>query len=69
MLGVLPGQFAKPRSKDYEEINGVKMLNYRGDLINSYEPNAEARKPDPARMIEAYNKSGLTLELSPRPNR
>jgi len=62
-VGRIAGQFAKPRSKDYEEINGEKMLNYRGDLINSYEPNVEARKPDPARMIEAYNKSGLTLNF------
>lgn len=62
-VGRIAGQFAKPRSKDYEVIDGVKMLNYRGDLINSYEPNPEARKPDPSRMIEAYNKSGLTLNF------
>lgn len=62
-VGRIAGQFAKPRSKDYEEINGVKMLNYRGDLINSYEPNVEARRPNPSRMIEAYNKSGLTLNF------
>lgn len=62
-VGRIAGQFAKPRSKDFETINGVEMLNYRGDLINSYEPNAEARKPDPARMIEAYNKSALTLNF------
>jgi len=62
-VGRIAGQFAKPRSKDYEEVNGVKMLNYRGDLINSYEPNAEARKPDPNRLIEAYNKSALTLNF------
>jgi 3-deoxy-7-phosphoheptulonate synthase len=62
-VGRIAGQFAKPRSRDYEEIDGVKMLNYRGDLINSYEPNVEARIPDPSRMIEAYNKSALTLNF------
>ncbi|MFO7846163.1 MAG: 3-deoxy-7-phosphoheptulonate synthase class II [Balneolaceae bacterium] len=62
-VGRIAGQFAKPRSKDYEEVDGVKMLNYRGDLINSYKPNAEARKPDPSRMLEAYNKSALTLNF------
>lgn len=62
-LGRIAGQYAKPRSKDYEEINGVKMMNYRGDLINSYEPNVEARIPDPNRMLEAYNKAGLTLNF------
>ncbi len=62
-VGRIAGQFAKPRSKDFEEVDGVKMMNYRGDLINSYEPNVEARLPDPARMLEAYNKSGLTLNF------
>ena len=62
-IGRIAGQFAKPRSKDFEVINGEKMLNYRGDLINSYEPNVEARKPDPQRMLQAYNKSGLTLNF------
>ena len=62
-VGRIAGQFAKPRSKDFEVIDGVEMLNYRGDLINSFEPNAEARRPDPGRMIEAYNKSALTLNF------
>lgn len=62
-VGRIAGQFAKPRSKDFEVIDGVEMLNYRGDLINSYEPNAEARKPDPSRMIQAYHKSALTLNF------
>lgn len=62
-IGRIAGQYAKPRSKDFEEINGEKMLNYRGDLINSYEPNAEARTPDPKRLLEAYNKAGLTLNF------
>lgn len=62
-VGRIAGQYAKPRSKDFEEIDGVKMLNYRGDLINSYEPNEEARRPDPERMITAYNKAALTLNF------
>ncbi|MEX1063426.1 MAG: 3-deoxy-7-phosphoheptulonate synthase class II [Balneolaceae bacterium] len=62
-IGRIAGQYAKPRSKDFEEINGVRMLNYRGDLINSFEPNREARQPDPERMITAYNKAALTLNF------
>lgn len=62
-VGRIAGQYAKPRSKDFEEIDGKKILNYRGDLINSYEPNAVARTPDPQRMLEAYNKAGLTLNF------
>lgn len=62
-LGRIAGQYAKPRSRDFEEVNGVKMLNYRGDLINSFEPNAEARQPDPSRLIRAYEKAALTLNF------
>jgi 3-deoxy-7-phosphoheptulonate synthase len=62
-VGRIAGQYAKPRSKDFEVVDGVKMLNYRGDLINSYEPNEEARRPDPERLITAYNKAALTLNF------
>ena len=33
-IGRMAGQFAKPRSSDYEEINGLSLPSYRGDIIN-----------------------------------
>ena len=57
------GQYAKPRSSDFEEINGVKLPSYRGDIVNSIEPNAEAREPDPDRLVTAYHHSASTLNL------
>lgn len=62
-LGRIAGQYAKPRSQDFEEINGEKIHNYRGDLINGFEPTKEARTPDPQRLIEGYHKAGLTLNF------
>src|SRR5690625_1404310 len=62
-LGRIAGQYAKPRSSDHEIVNGEKMLNYRGDLINSFIPDAEARKPDPSRLVEAYHKAALSLNF------
>ncbi|MEX1212318.1 MAG: 3-deoxy-7-phosphoheptulonate synthase class II [Balneolaceae bacterium] len=62
-LGRVAGQYAKPRSKDTEVVNGVEMLNYRGDLINSFEADKEARMPDPERLQMAYNKAALTLNF------
>ncbi|EAL6320229.1 3-deoxy-7-phosphoheptulonate synthase class II [Campylobacter coli] len=62
-IGRMAGQFAKPRSSDYEEINGVKLPSYRGDIINGFEFNEKARIPDPNRMIEAYYQSATTLNL------
>ncbi len=62
-VGRVAGQFAKPRSSDYEEQGGVKLPSYRGDIINGFEFNAEARVPDPNRMIEAYYQSASTMNL------
>ncbi|GAB5409922.1 MAG: 3-deoxy-7-phosphoheptulonate synthase class II [Balneolaceae bacterium] len=62
-LGRIAGQYAKPRSNDFEEINGEQIHNYRGDLINGFEPTKEARMPDPQRLIEGYHKAGLTLNF------
>lgn len=62
-VGRIAGQYAKPRSRDYEMVDGKKIPNYRGDLINSIEPVHDARVPDPQRLIEGYHKSGLTLNF------
>jgi len=62
-VGRVAGQFAKPRSSDFEEVNGVKLPSYRGDIINGFEFDEEARVPDPKRMIEAYYQSASTMNL------
>ena len=62
-IGRIAGQFAKPRSSDSETIDGVELPSYRGDIINGIEFTAEARIPDPHRMIRAYNQSTATMNL------
>ena len=62
-VGRIAGQYAKPRSRDFERVEGEKIPNYRGDLINSIEKNPQARIPDPGRLIEGYNKAALTLNF------
>ena len=62
-IGRIAGQFAKPRSSDYEEKDGVKLPSYRGDIINDIEFSEEARKPDPSRMLRAYYQSAATMNL------
>lgn len=62
-IGRMAGQFAKPRSSDYEEIDGVKLPSYRGDIINGFKFSEQARIPDPNRMLEAYYQSATTLNL------
>ncbi|TEY03516.1 class II 3-deoxy-7-phosphoheptulonate synthase [Campylobacter sp. US33a] len=62
-VGRMAGQFAKPRSSDYEEIDGKKLPSYRGDIINGFEFSEQARVADPKRMLEAYYQSATTLNL------
>lgn len=62
-VGRIAGQYAKPRSRDTELINGQDIPNYRGDLINGFEATAEARTPNPERLIEGYHKAGMTLNF------
>jgi 3-deoxy-7-phosphoheptulonate synthase len=62
-VGRMAGQFAKPRSADTEEIGGVSLPSYRGDIINDIEFEAAGRAPDPERMIKAYNQGAATLNL------
>lgn len=60
-VGRIAGQYAKPRSSDYETINGITLPSYRGDLVNSPEFTAAAREPNPKLLLQAYNYSAVTL--------
>jgi 3-deoxy-7-phosphoheptulonate synthase len=62
-LGRMAGQFAKPRSTEMEEIGGVSLPSYRGDIINDIAFEAVGRAPDPERMIKAYSQAASTLNL------
>ena len=62
-VGRLAGQFAKPRSSDMEDIDGVSLPSYRGDIINGNEFTSDSRIPNPERMVKAYNQSSATMNL------
>ncbi|MEM6415145.1 MAG: 3-deoxy-7-phosphoheptulonate synthase class II [Pseudomonadota bacterium] len=62
-VGRIAGQFAKPRSSPVETQNGVTLPSYRGDNINGMEFTAEARMPDPQRLLKAYGQAAATLNL------
>lgn len=59
----MAGQYAKPRSSDFETIGDVTLPSYRGDIINNFEFTAESREPNPNRMVEAYYKASASLNL------
>ncbi|MES2290532.1 MAG: 3-deoxy-7-phosphoheptulonate synthase class II [Pseudomonadota bacterium] len=62
-LGRMAGQFAKPRSADMEDLDGISLPSYRGDIVNDIAFEASGRAPDPQRMVQAYNQSAATLNL------
>ncbi|CED84371.1 E, aroF, aroG, aroH [Phaffia rhodozyma] len=56
----IAGQYAKPRSKATEFVEGYgEIMSFRGDNVNGYEP--KDRAPDPDRLLGAYFHSAATL--------
>ena len=62
-IGRMAGQYAKPRSSDTEMVDGKEISSYRGDMVNSPEPTAEARIPDPQRMLKGYHLATATMNI------
>ena len=62
-IGRFAGQYAKPRSDDLESRDGLELPSYRGDLVNAPEFTAEARRPDPDRLLQAYSRSAMTMNF------
>ncbi len=60
-VGRFAGQYAKPRSAD---IDAAGLQSYRGDMVNAIEPSADARRPDPGRLIRAYANAAAAMNLS-----
>ncbi|MDE2235413.1 MAG: 3-deoxy-7-phosphoheptulonate synthase [Gammaproteobacteria bacterium] len=60
-VGRLAGQYAKPRSAEFETRNGVTLPSYRGDLINRSGFSTEERAADPLLMLRGYEHAALTL--------
>jgi 3-deoxy-7-phosphoheptulonate synthase len=62
-VGRVAGQFTKPRSSPTERVGDVELPSFRGHMIHDDAPTAEARVPDPERMLQGYHQSAATLNL------
>lgn len=62
-VGRIAGQFAKPRTHAVERVAGSDLPVFRGHAVNDERPTPELRKPDPVRLLRAYNQSAATLNL------
>ena len=62
-VGRLAGQYFKPRSNLVETRGGVELTSYFGDAVNALPFDATGRRPDPHRLVRAYNASSAALNL------
>ncbi|MEF9907236.1 3-deoxy-7-phosphoheptulonate synthase [Streptomyces sp. P9-A2] len=67
-VGRIGGQYAKPRSAGTESVGGVEIPVYRGHMVNGPEPDPEARRPDPRRLLAGYRAAHQVItHLCPTP--
>ena len=62
-IGRIAGQYAKPRTEPSELRDGVELPAYRGDAVNGLPFTPHDRRPDPQRLLGAYNSAAATLNL------
>ncbi len=62
-VGRIAGQFAKPRSAEFERVGDDDLPSFRGHIVNAEGPTAAARVPSPERLVQAYHQSASTLNL------
>jgi 3-deoxy-7-phosphoheptulonate synthase len=62
-IGRIAGQFVKPRSKPTELVGSEEIPSFRGHMVHDDAPTAEARTPDPQRMLDGYHQAAATLNL------
>ncbi len=62
-IGRMAGQYAKPRSSDYETRDGVTLPSFRGDNVNRAEFTEEARTPNPELLLRGHERAALTLNF------
>ena len=60
-IGRIAGQYAKPRSSETELHHGIEIPVFRGHIVHDDDPSLEARRPDPQRMLTAYDLSRATV--------
>ena len=62
-IGRIAGQFAKPRSSPVERMGDQELPAFRGHAVNEEGFDEAARRPDPRRMVAAYQQAAATLNL------
>ena len=62
-IGRFAGQYAKPRTSPTETRDDVTLPSYFGDLVNQFEFNDAARRPNPHLLLRGYEHAAMTLNF------
>jgi len=62
-VGRIAGQYGKPRSAGSESDGTIELPAFRGHIVNDIAFSEAARRPDPERLLTAYQQSAATLNL------
>jgi 3-deoxy-7-phosphoheptulonate synthase len=62
-VGRIAGQFAKPRSRPTETIDGTELPSFLGHMVNDLPFSPTDRIPQADRLLRAYHQSSATLNL------
>lgn len=60
-IGRIAGQYAKPRSSDFEKKGEIEHHSFRGDIVNRNTFTDQDRRPDPQLLLRAYERAALTI--------
>ncbi|HWX66720.1 MAG TPA: 3-deoxy-7-phosphoheptulonate synthase [Rhodanobacter sp.] len=60
-IGLVAGNYAKSCAHPTEEIDGITVTSYYGDMANEISPDPRGRNPDASRMLMAYEAALQSL--------
>lgn len=63
LIGRIAGQYAKPRTSEWETRDGVTLPAYRGDNVNRAPFTPEDRRPDPDLLLRGHERAAMTLNF------
>ena len=63
LIGRIAGQFAKPRSREWEQVGEELIPVFRGDNIHSITPTLLERRPDPQRLLRGYDHTSSMMAV------
>jgi 3-deoxy-D-arabino-heptulosonate 7-phosphate (DAHP) synthase class II len=61
-VGILAGSYARTLPHPTEMAGGLTVTRYYGDMVNELSPSTWGRRPEPNRMLWAYEAARLTLD-------